>query len=254
MGTLINADDADQKKKSVLSALISVPYNMNSVPIVRTENVSRVYHVGARPVTALQGVSLTAVAGQIVALRGRSGSGKTTLLNCIGGLDRPTTGEVWVARQNVTQMSERQRTLLRRHSIGFVFQSHALLPTYSARENVDLALRLVGLGRGQRETRVNQVLSLVGLAKWGDHRPYEMSGGQQQRVAIARAIAARPALILADEPTGELDTTTGQQILQLLRSIADQEQTTILIATHDLAVDAFADEVHHLQDGRILAV
>jgi ABC-type lipoprotein export system ATPase subunit len=222
---------------------------MNSEAIVRTENVSRVYHVGSRRVTALNGVSLTAVTGQMIALRGRSGSGKTTLLNCIGGLDRPTSGQVWLEGRSVTEMSERQRTLLRRHRIGFVFQSHALLPTYSARENVDLTLRLIGLGRAERERRVSDVLSLVGLTKWGDHRPYEMSGGQQQRVAIARAIAARPALILADEPTGELDTATGRQILRLLRDIADEQQTTILIATHDLTVDAYADQVYFLQDG-----
>jgi ABC-type lipoprotein export system ATPase subunit len=141
---------------------------------------------------------------------------------------------------------------LRRQRIGFVFQSHALLPTYSARENVDLMLRLASLPRQARLARTEQVLRLVGLGKWMDHRPFELSGGQQQRVAIARAIATRPAIILADEPTGELDTATGQQILQLFRHIADVEGTTVLIATHDLAVDAFANEVVHLQDGRIL--
>jgi len=220
--------------------------------IVRTEDVSRVYHVGRREVAALQGVSLTAVPGQIVALCGRSGSGKTTLLNCIGGLDRPTAGQVWVDGQNVTNLSESQRVKLRRHKIGFIFQSHALLPTYSARENIDLALRLTGMARRERETRTQEVLELVGLSKWRDHRPYELSGGQQQRVAIARAIAARPPLILADEPTGELDTATGQQILRLFRQITDSQGATILIATHDLAVDAFANEVYALQDGRVV--
>jgi putative ABC transport system ATP-binding protein len=125
---------------------------MHNDPVVQTEHVSRVYHVGARQVTALKKVSFAAVAGQIIALRGRSGSGKTTLLNCIGGLDRPTVGQVWVKGQNVTEMSERERTLLRRYQIGFIFQSHSLLPTYSARENVDLALRLVGLERAERES------------------------------------------------------------------------------------------------------
>jgi putative ABC transport system ATP-binding protein len=220
--------------------------------IVQTEDVSRIYKVGGREVAALQGVSLAAAPGQIVALRGRSGSGKTTLLNCIGGLDQPTAGRVWVDGQEVTQLSEPQRVRLRRHKIGFVFQSHALLPTYSAWENVALMLRLTGNGRKERQERVRQVLNLVGLGKWHHHRPSELSGGQQQRVAIARAIATRPALILADEPTGELDTATGQQILQLFRQIADQECTTVLIATHDLTVDAFADAVHLLQDGRIV--
>jgi ABC-type lipoprotein export system ATPase subunit len=218
---------------------------------VRVEAVSRIYQLGGRTVPALQNVSLTAVSGQVIALRGRSGSGKTTLLNCIGGLDRPTTGHIWLGQEEVTGMAEKRLVQLRRQQIGFVFQSHALLPTYSARENVDLMLRLAQMPRSQRQARTEQVLQLVGLGKWLDHRPYELSGGQQQRVAVARAIAARPALILADEPTGELDTATGQQILQLFRAVADREGATVLIATHDLAVDAFADEVVHLQDGRI---
>ena len=220
--------------------------------IVRTRQVTRVYRLGAREIPALQGVDLSIGPGQVVALRGRSGSGKTTLLNCIGGLDRPTLGEVWFEGKDVTRLPERKWVDLRRHRIGFVFQSHTLLPTYSAWENVDLMLRLAGVKRRQRQQRTEEVLTLMGLAKWLDHRPNELSGGQQQRVAIARAIATRPSLILADEPTGELDTATGQQILHLFRRIADQDGTTVLIATHDLAVDAFADEVYHLQDGVII--
>ena len=154
--------------------------------------------------------------------------------------------------QEIARIPEKDRVRLRRHQIGFVFQSYALLATYSARENVDLLLRLAGLGSRERRERVEEVLSLVGLEKWIDHRPLELSGGQQQRVTIARAIATQPALILADEPTGELDTASGQQILRLFRRISDQEQTTVLIATHDLAVDAFADQVFHLEDGRIV--
>ncbi len=221
-------------------------------PIIEIKDVTRVYRIGAREISALQGVSLRVAPGRIVALRGRSGSGKTTLLNCIGGLDRPTSGEVWLNGRKISHLSERERVPLRRQHIGFVFQSHALLPTYSARENVDLMLRLTGMGRKERQQRAEDVLKLVGLGKWLEHRPYELSGGQQQRVAIARALASRPWLILADEPTGELDTVTGQQILQLFHRIAKQEGTTVLLASHDLAVDAFADEVYHLQDGRIL--
>ncbi len=220
--------------------------------LVRTNELTRIYHVGSREVPALQGVNLTLGVGTLVALRGRSGSGKTTLLNCIGGLDRPTSGQVWFQERNISQLSELERVRLRRHKIGFVFQSHALLMTYSAQENVDLMLRLKGLGRRERQQRVLEVLTLVGLEKWLDHRPFELSGGQQQRVAIARAIATRPLLILADEPTGELDTATGKQILDLFRKISDYQQTTVVIATHDLAVDALADEVYHLEDGRIL--
>jgi ABC-type lipoprotein export system ATPase subunit len=219
--------------------------------LVRVEGLERIYHVGSREVPALRGVNLSLAPGKVVALRGRSGSGKTTLLNCIGGLDRPTAGYVWFQGRDIGRMPERQRVELRRQEIGFVFQSQALLMNYSARENVDLMLRLSGLGRAERRARTDEVLLLVGLEKWLDHRPFELSGGQQQRVTIARAIATRPALILADEPTGELDTATGQQILQLFHHISEREGTTVLIATHDLAVDVFTDEVYHLEDGRI---
>jgi ABC-type lipoprotein export system ATPase subunit len=190
--------------------------------------------------------------GRFVALRGRSGSGKTTLLNCIGGLDRPTSGLVWLEGQDVTRMPERRRVRLRRQKIGFVFQSFALLPTYSARENVDLMLRLAGVKRRERRRRVEHVLGLVGLQKWAAHRPFELSGGQQQRLAIARALSTRPVLILADEPTGELDSVTGQQILELFRRVVEHEGTTVLMASHDLTVDLFADQVYHLQDGCVV--
>lgn len=221
-------------------------------PLVRAEGVTRVYRLGAREIHALQGVSLVLERGRFVALRGRSGSGKTTLLNCIAGLDRPTAGHVWLNGEDVAHLPERKRVRLRRKKIGFVFQSFALLPTYSTWENVDLMLRLVGVGRRERRRRVEHVLGLVGLQKWAHHRPFELSGGQQQRLAIARALSTRPALILADEPTGELDSATGQQILVLLRRVVDREGTTVLVATHDLTVDLFADQVVHLQDGRIV--
>jgi putative ABC transport system ATP-binding protein len=220
--------------------------------IVRTESLTRVYKVGAREVRALQSVTLEVEQGRFVALRGRSGSGKTTLLNCIAGLDHPTSGHVWLEGQDVTRMSEIKRVRLRRHRIGFVFQSFALLPTYSARENVDLMLRLAGVKRRERRRRANEVLGLVGLQKWADHRPFELSGGQQQRLAIARALSTQPALILADEPTGELDSVSGQQILELLRRVVEHEGTTVLMATHDLTVDLFADQVVHLEDGRVV--
>jgi ABC-type lipoprotein export system ATPase subunit len=220
--------------------------------IIYTQQVTRVYRVDSREIPALRGVDLEVGAGKVVALRGRSGSGKTTLLNCIGGLDRPTSGEVWFEGHDVTRLPERAWVNLRRRRIGFVFQAHALLATYSAWENVDLMLRLAGVKRRERQRRTEEVLTLMGLTKWREHRTFELSGGQQQRVAIARAIAPHPSLILADEPTGELDSATGQQILTLFRRIADRDGTTVLIATHDLAVDAFADEVYHLEDGRIV--
>jgi putative ABC transport system ATP-binding protein len=222
--------------------------------LVRAEALGRVYRVGAREVHALRDVNLELGPGRFVALRGRSGSGKTTLLNCIGGLDRPTAGHVWVEGLDVGRISERKRVRLRRRRIGFVFQSFALLPTYSAWENVDLMLRLAGVGRRERRRQIEHVLGLVGLQKWAGHRPFELSGGQQQRLAIARALSTRPALILADEPTGELDSQTGQQILALLRRVVEHEDTTVLMATHDLTVDLFADEVYHLQDGQIVNI
>jgi ABC-type lipoprotein export system ATPase subunit len=220
--------------------------------LVRTEDLVRIYRVGNREVRALQGISLEVDRGLFVALRGRSGSGKTTLLNCVGGLDRPSSGHVWVEGQDMTRLSERKRVRLRRQRIGFVFQSFALLPTYSAQENIDLMLRLAGVKRRERRRRVDHALGLVGLQKWADHRPFELSGGQQQRLAIARAISTRPVLILADEPTGELDSATGQQILELLRQIVDHENTTVLMASHDLTVDLFADKVLHLHDGIVV--
>jgi ABC-type lipoprotein export system ATPase subunit len=220
-------------------------------PTIRATMVSRIYSLNRQQIHALTAVSFSATRGEIIALRGRSGSGKTTLLNCIGGLDQPTSGSIQIDGTEITQLPESGRIKLRQQKIGFVFQSHALLPNYSARENIDLILRIAKMSRKERLKRTEDVLELVGLDKWMEHRPYELSGGQQQRVAIARAIAPHPMLLLADEPTGELDTATGQQILQLFRYIANQEQTTILIATHDLTVDAFADRVFHLKDGHL---
>jgi putative ABC transport system ATP-binding protein len=219
--------------------------------LVRVEAVTRVYRVGAQEVHALRGVDLSVTRGKLITLRGRSGSGKTTLLNMIGGLDRPTSGEVYFDGQPLSGLSGRQLTRLRRHRVGFVFQSFAMLPTYSAFENVELLLRIAGVGRRERAQRARDSLRLVGLSRWMDHRPDEMSGGQQQRVAIARALVTRPDLILADEPTGELDTTTGRQIFALLRQVVEVEGITVLTATHDPLIDEYADLVHELQDGRI---
>ena len=219
--------------------------------LVEVKDVWRTYGDSYQPVHALRGIHLTVPHGRFVTLRGRSGSGKTTLLNCIGGLDTPTHGEIEIAGQAVHQLTEAERLALRREQIGFVFQSFSLLMSYTAAENIELMLRLAGFPPRQRAARVQEVLGLVGLAKWAEHRPHEMSGGQQQRVAIARALAPRPGLILADEPTGELDTATGQTILQLLREIVNTQRTTVVLATHDPAADEYADEVHFLQDGQI---
>jgi peptide/nickel transport system ATP-binding protein len=225
-----------------------------SEALIEVRDVWRTYGAGAQAVHALRGLTLSVPPGQLVVLRGRSGSGKTTLLNCIGGLDAPTRGEIRLAGQPIQALSEAQRLALRREQIGFVFQSSALLASYTAAENVELMLRLAGVPREQRPSRVAEALARVGLAKWAHHRPPEMSGGQQQRVAIARAIAAQPGLILADEPTGELDSATGRAILHLLRDVAAAQGSTILLATHDPAADEYADAVYLLQDGQAVQV
>jgi len=222
--------------------------------IVRTVDLTRVYKVGASEVHALRGVNMEVPKGQFVAVMGRSGSGKTTLLNCIGGLDHPTSGEVYLGNQKISDLSDRQLTKLRRHNIGFVFQSYALLPTFSAYENVELPLRIIGMGRRERARRTRECLELVGLSRWAKHRPPELSGGQQQRVAIARALAIRPEIILADEPTGELDSGTGWQILELFARVVEEEGVTVIMASHDPTVEQFASRIYHLDSGQIVDV
>jgi putative ABC transport system ATP-binding protein len=184
-------------------------------------------------------------------LKGRSGSGKTTLLNCLGGLDRPSRGLVRIFEEDISTYSENQMTRWRRERVGFIFQSFGLLPTLSAYENVELILRIAGTKPHDRHERAIECLKLVGLSKWIHHRPYELSGGQQQRLAIARALANRPRLILADEPTGELDSTTATEILGFFREIVDHEGVTLLVASHDVLVDKFVDDTLIMSDGQI---
>jgi ABC-type lipoprotein export system ATPase subunit len=220
--------------------------------IIETEELWRIYKSASQEVQALRGINLLVEAGQFVALFGRSGSGKTTLLNILGGLDQPTSGMVKIFGQELAGMNDRQLTQWRRERVGFIFQSFGLLPTLSAYENVELMLRMVGMHGKERRERTLYCLELVGLTKWADHRPYEMSGGQQQRVAIARALANRPKLILADEPTGELDTTTTHEILSLFRRIVTEEETTILVVSHDELVKDYVGQVLYLRDGQIV--
>ena len=220
--------------------------------VVQTEDLWRVYKVGTQQVPALRGVNLNVEPGRFVAVKGRSGSGKTTLLNCVGGLDHPTSGIVRVFGHDLAELHGEQLTRWRREQVGFVFQSFGLLPTLSAYENVELMLRIVGVHGNERRERALHCLDLVGLAKWAQHRPYEMSGGQQQRVGIARALANTPQLILADEPTGELDSTTAREILALFRRIVEEERVTLVMATHDALVDEYVDEVLQLKDGQIV--
>ncbi|MCL4560323.1 MAG: ABC transporter ATP-binding protein [Chloroflexi bacterium] len=221
-------------------------------PAWEARDVCRIYSVDSREVQALRGINLTVQAGEFVALKGRSGSGKTTLLNCLGGLDKPTSGAVRCFGSNLQDMTESELTCWRRDQVGYIFQSFALLPTLSAYENVELMLRLAQAKAKDRRERTSYCLDLVGLAKWSDHRPYEMSGGQQQRVAIARALANSPRLLLADEATGELDSQTAREIMAFFRRIVDQEHLTLVLATHDALVDSFADRVIRLADGQII--
>jgi ABC-type lipoprotein export system ATPase subunit len=223
-------------------------------PVVETRKLTRIYKIGDTEVNALREVDFKANAGEFVSIKGRSGSGKTTLLNLIGGLDRPDGGVVLLLGRDISNLSESEMVDLRRRTVSFVFQSFGLLPNYSAYEIVDFALRLNGMPRKERHARTLECLKLVGLDERQDHRPDEMSGGQQQRLCIARAISIRPSLILADEPTGELDSRTGREILTLLREIASLEQTAILVATHDPKVQEFTTTNYMLSDGLLQEV
>jgi putative ABC transport system ATP-binding protein len=222
-------------------------------PIVETRDLVREYVMGSGVVRAVDGISLRVEPGQLVAVRGRSGSGKTTLLSLIGALDRPTSGTARVADLPVSEMPERELVAFRRRTIGFIFQAFGLLPILSAAENVEIPLRLVAADPREREARVADLLELVGLAGRAHHRPHELSGGEQQRVAIARALANRPRLLLADEPTGQLDSHTGHDVMALIRSIVRREGTTAIVATHDPALIDLADRVIELRDGRVVA-
>jgi len=205
----------------------------------------------SREVSALRGVDLNVPTGQLAVLKGRSGSGKTTLLNCIAGLDQASRGEVRVLGRDISSLDDHELTYWRRHEIGLVFQSFGLIPTLTAFENVELALRLAGTDYHIRHKRAELMLEQVGLAQWRNHRPWELSGGQQQRVAVARALANSPTLIIADEPTGELDTQTSRSLLSIFRSIVDEREITLLMTSHSTIVDEYVDQVYLLQDGMI---
>ena len=217
--------------------------------IVSVINLHRTYQFGG--VHALQGINLDVKFGEFVAIKGRSGSGKTTLLNIIGGLDTNYTGTVFINRKALAEISEKEHIALRRSKVGFVFQSFGLLPHFSSLETVDFALRLAGYRREKRRERSIECLAQVGLEDRLHHRPDELSGGQQQRLCIARAIATQPVLILADEPTGELDSKTGRDILSLFHQIVALGNLGLIIATHDPLIDEFSTVIYELNDGRL---
>jgi ABC-type lipoprotein export system ATPase subunit len=222
-------------------------------PVIEVKDLWRVYpsKMSSDGIPALRGLDLHVQPGAFVALKGRSGSGKTTLLNCLAGLDRPTSGSVHVLGHDLMQMSDQELTEWRREQIGLVFQSFGLLPTLSAYENIELLLRIKGDEYDTRHRRALECLEIVGLSRWRDHRPYEMSGGQQQRVAIARALANHAHLILADEPTGELDSKTTRELLTFFRELIESQRITMLMVSHDSLVDQYVHEVLTLKDGVI---
>jgi putative ABC transport system ATP-binding protein len=218
--------------------------------VVAGRDLARRYGEGDTAVDALRGISLDIAAGELTAVMGPSGSGKSTLMHILAGLDRPTSGTVQIAGREITTMSDTELTKLRRKHIGFVFQFFNLLPMLSAEENVVLPLSIAG--RRPDKQFLEQLFEDVGLADRRKHRPSELSGGQQQRVAIARSLVTRPTVLFADEPTGNLDSTSGAEILKLLRASVDERGQTIVMVTHDPRASAIADRVLHLEDGRIV--
>jgi len=225
---------------------------MSDQIILAANGVNRIFQVGKTQVHALKDINVNVKTGTLTMLRGRSGSGKTTLMNILGALDMPTSGNVFLHDKDITKLSEGKRDMLRRREIGFVFQSVALISNMSAYENVEFGLRIAGISDKERKARAEECLRLVGLGKRMTHRPHEMSGGEQQRVAIARAIAHKPSVIFADEPTAELDTTMGLQVLSLFRQLTEEEKLTIVMTTHDPNMMELADHVYTLEDGEII--
>lgn len=222
-------------------------------PLLSVRGVERSFDVGGQKLRVLKGINLTLEPNQLIMLKGRSGSGKTTLMNLMGGLDRPTEGEIFFQGKPFHQWNDDKRTEVRRKDIGFIFQAYALMPLLSAYENVELSLRMAKKPRSEWKSRVTACLELVGLAKRMHHRPFEMSGGEQQRVAIAKAIAHRPSLLLADEPTAELDSQMAAQVMAVFREIVRSENVTICMTTHDTTIMEVADHVYEMVDGVFVA-
>ena len=224
---------------------------MSDDVLIRARDLRRRYMMGREPVDALAGIDLDVRRGEFVALVGPSGSGKSTLLNLCGGLDRPTEGEIWVDGLELGAASDKRLVHYRRQRVGFIFQSFNLLPTRTAVENVEVPLMLAGVNRRTRRERALALLERAGLGHRANHKPNELSGGEQQRVAVARALANEPMLVLADEPTGNLDSKTGAEILALLQDVLRQEGRAMILVTHDSGVAAHADRIIHLLDGAI---
>jgi putative ABC transport system ATP-binding protein len=224
-----------------------------SMTILEARDLCKQYQLGSHTVDALRGVDFVVRKGEFVAIMGPSGSGKSTLLHLLGGLDRPSSGEITIAGQPLSILNDNKATLLRRRNVGFVFQFFNLLPTLNAEENIALPLIIDGQGLRKHRQRIAALLELVGLTEWRHHRPDQLSGGQQQRVAIARALVTEPAILLADEPTGNLDSKASTAIMDLLRQSCDELGQTIIIVTHDARAAAYSDRIVFLRDGAVLA-
>ena len=235
------------------SVRASVPaMEPTDTPMVETRGLTRDYPMPAGVVHAVRDVTISVGRGQLVALRGRSGSGKTTFLSMVGALDRPTAGSISVDGQIISDLRESELIEFRRRKLGFIFQAFGLLPVLSAAENVEVPLRLIRADPKERDQRVRELLELVGLGQRAKHRPHELSGGEQQRVAIARALANHPDLLLADEPTGQLDSRTGRGIMTMLQQLVRSDGVTAIVATHDTTLIDLADVVIELRDGQVV--
>jgi putative ABC transport system ATP-binding protein len=219
--------------------------------IVSSKDVWKIFQMNGVSVEAVRGINLAVEPGEFVAIVGPSGSGKSSLLHLLGAMDRPSKGDVYFGEQALSELNDSERADLRLRRLGFVFQTFNLLPTLSAAGNVDVAMRLAGTGRAERKARVSELLARVGLGERANHLPRQLSGGERQRVAIARALANKPALLLADEPTGNLDTKTGAGVLELVRGLCDEDDQTVIMVTHDFRAASYADRVLLLRDGVI---
>ena len=243
----------DRIKKMILEEW-SMTVEENRKTVIEVGDLYKIYRVGASRVRALNGVDFSIYKGEFCAIVGTSGSGKSTLLNMLAGLEKPTKGEIVIAGEHIENKSENQLVRFRREHIGFIFQSFNLMPTMSAVENVALPLNFQGIGKAERTKRAEEVLKLVGLEKHKKHKPLQMSGGQQQRVGIARALVVKPEIIFADEPTGNLDSRTSAEVMQLMKKIIREQNQTLIMVTHDDHLAEFADRIFRISDGKIISI
>lgn len=224
------------------------------VPVIQVKDLYKIYRVGDEKVRALNGVDFSIYKGEFCSIVGTSGSGKSTLLNMLAGLEKPTKGEIVIAGEHMEQKTENQLVRFRREHIGFIFQSFNLMPTMNAIENVALPLTFQGMDKKTRNKKAEEMIKLVGLTKHKKHRPTQMSGGQQQRVGVARALVVDPEIIFADEPTGNLDSNTSREVMELMKKVVREKNQTLVMVTHDNYLAGFADRIFHIKDGKIVKI